>query len=299
LSYDNKEYYSSPRKFMNLKLAPLFISLALLSGNALADHVIKTLVPTEVRKSYDGLLVAMAATALDAPEERHDWTGLYVGGFAGGSSGTKITTAGPADYNTANPTSHSYKTNSGAMGGGTVGYNWQLGRSPYVVGIEGELGYLGTQGRAVDSDGGNYGYDSSHKTKIGGSYGYGLIGGRIGYAYKRSLFFVKGGAVFVKSRGKYTDSCIASPCGGATLNASGRSTQLGYGIGAGIEHVLPEDWFEQAKNISIKVEYLYLGIERTQNIAGLASTGYNFSTSARNRGIHTAKIGINYHFDGF
>ena len=59
---------------MSIRFAPLLISLALLSGNALADHVIKTLVPTEVRKSYDGLLVAMAATALDAPEERHDWT---------------------------------------------------------------------------------------------------------------------------------------------------------------------------------------------------------------------------------
>ena len=32
------------------------------------------------------------------------------------------------------------------MGGGTVGYNWQLGRSPYVVGIEGELGHLVTKG---------------------------------------------------------------------------------------------------------------------------------------------------------
>ena len=80
---------------MSIRFAPLLISLALLSGNALADHVIKTLVPTEVRKSYDGLLVAMAATALDAPEERHDWTGLYVGGFVGGAAGTRATTTQP------------------------------------------------------------------------------------------------------------------------------------------------------------------------------------------------------------
>jgi outer membrane immunogenic protein len=289
---------------MNLKLAPLFISLALalLSGNALADHVIKNLtkkfVPNVVHNASNKLLVAMSATAFDAPEERHDWTGFYVGGFAGGSAGTKITTAGPAGYNVPNASTHSYKTNSGAMGGGTVGYNWQLGRSPFLVGIEGELGYLGTQGRAPDPDGGLWAYDSSHKTKIGGSYGYGLIGGRIGYTYKRSLFFVKGGAVFVKSRGKYTDSCNTGACGTGLMNGSGRSTPLSYGIGAGIEHALPEDWFEQAKNISIKAEYLYLGIERTQNTAGYNGTFYN-PTSDRIKGIHTAKIGINYHFDGF
>ena len=291
---------------MNIKVAPLFISLALalLSGNALADHVIKTLVPTEVRKSYDGLLVAMAATALDAPEERHDWTGLYVGGFVGGAAGTRVNTSQPIDDNgnawKGTNGSDSYNTKAAVMGGGTVGYNWQLGESPYVVGIEAELGYMGMKGSSADPL--SKWVDSpanSHKTKIGGTYG--LIGGRIGYAYKRSLFYVKSGAVFVNTKSGYIDDCNTVPaCGGGLLRTSGNKTSVGYGIGGGIEQALPSEWFEQAKNISIKVEYLYLGVERSQNTSGINVGGIApLTTSDRIKGIHTAKIGINYHFDGF
>ena len=276
---------------MNLKLAPLFISLALLSGNALADHVIKTLVPTEVRKSYDGLLVAMAATALDAPEERHDWTGLYVGGFGGGAAGTKTKTAGPSNWNGEEVAQDfSYNTKAGAMGGGTVGYNWQLGKSPYVVGIEGELGYMGMKG--ITTDPGSPGYDGHHKTKIDNAYG--LIGGRLGYAYKRSLFYVKSGAVFMSTTTRYSDDCSTGACGPGLLETHGKKKSVGYAIGGGIEQALPPDWFKYAKNFSIKVEYLYLGVERTQN-----TSGSTYTTADRIKGIHTAKIGINYHFDGF
>jgi outer membrane immunogenic protein len=277
---------------MNIKLAPLFISLALLSGNALADHVIKNLVPTEVRKSYDGLLVAMSATALDAAEERHDWTVLYVGGFAGGAAGTRVNTTQPYLWNSAKKEPYSYNTKAGAMGGGTVGYNWQLGKSPYVVGIEGELGYMGMKGRATDP--GSPGSDGHHKAKINNAYG--LIGGRLGYAYKRSLFYVKSGAVFVQTKTGYTDDCNKNPCGPGLLNISGKKNSVGYAIGGGIEQALPPEWFEQAKNISIKVEYLYLGVERSQNISNVIPGAIS---GDRIRGIHTAKIGINYHFDGF
>jgi len=291
---------------MSIRFAPLLISLALLSGNALADHVIKTLVPTEVRKSYDGLLVAMSATALDAPEERHDWTGLYVGGFVGGAAGTRATTTQPNSpgnngWNNTLEGPYSYLTKAAAMGGGTVGYNWQLGRSPYVVGIEGELGHLGSKGSTIDPGSSGTNNDGSHETKIGGTYGF--VGGRAGYAYKRSLFFVKGGAVFLKTKTGYNDDCSTGACGPGLLNTSAKKQAVGYGIGAGIEQALPPEWFEQAKNITIKVEYLYLGIERRQTSSGTASTDSAplpvYVTSDRIRGIHTAKIGINYHFAGF
>ena len=289
---------------MNLKLAPLFISLALLSGNALADHVIKTLVPTEVRKSYDGLLVAMSATALDAPEERHDWTGLYVGGFVGGSAGTRANTNQPCSNGSCwkgSNGSDSYNTKANVMAGGTVGYNWQLGKSPYLVGIEGELGYLGSKGSSADplSVASGDSPANSHKTKIGGTYGF--VGSRVGYAYKNSLFFVKGGAVFVKTKSGYIDDCSASPCGSGLLRTSSSKTSVGYGIGGGIEQALPSEWFEQAKNISIKVEYLYLGVKRNQTSTG-SCVGCEANVQSHSdgiRGIHTAKVGINYHFDGF
>ena len=248
----------------------------------------------------------MSATALDAPEDRHDWTGLYVGGFVGGAAGTRVNTSQPIDANGntwkgTNGPDDSYNTKANVMGGGTVGYNWQLGESPYVVGIEAELGYMGMKGSSADplSVAAGDSPANSHKTKIGGTYG--LIGGRLGYAYKRSLFYVKSGAVFVNTKSGYVDDCSTVPaCGGGLLRTSGNKTSVGYGIGGGIEQVLPSEWFEQAKNISIKVEYLYLGVERSQNTSGINVGGVNpLTTVDRIKGIHTAKIGINYHFDGF
>ena len=78
---------------MNIKLIPLFISLAVLSGTAFAD----------------------------APEARHDWTGFYVGGFVGGAAGTKARNTAPVDSDGIffdNATSPSnYHTKASVMGG--------------------------------------------------------------------------------------------------------------------------------------------------------------------------------------
>ena len=91
-------FYSAT--IMNIKPIALFISLAVLSGTALAD----------------------------APKARHDWTGFYVGGFVGGGAGAK---ASPAEPNSPTYAGHggngnwytrvaemvSYRTNSSVMGG--------------------------------------------------------------------------------------------------------------------------------------------------------------------------------------
>ncbi len=79
---------------MNIKLIPLFISLAVLSGTAFAD----------------------------APEARHDWTGFYVGGFVGGAAGTKTHTTEPVRsngvfWNDPFGTPYSYHTKASVMGG--------------------------------------------------------------------------------------------------------------------------------------------------------------------------------------
>ena len=63
----------------------------------------------------------MSATALDAPEERHDWTGLYVGGFVGGAAGTRATTTQPNSpgnngWNNAAEATYSCLTKAAAMG---------------------------------------------------------------------------------------------------------------------------------------------------------------------------------------
>ncbi len=78
---------------MNIKLIPLFISLAVLSGTAFAD----------------------------APEARHDWTGFYVGGFVGGAAGTKTNTTEPVasdgTFWNDGDLAYSYHTKASVMGG--------------------------------------------------------------------------------------------------------------------------------------------------------------------------------------
>ena len=281
-------FYSAT--IMNIKPIALFISLAVLSGTALADE----------------------------PKARHDWTGFYVGGFVGGGAGAKANPTSPDTgtglhwYSTTS-ISTSYHTNASVMGGGTVGYNWQLGRSPYLVGLEGEYGYLGMQGSASDPN--NYGATGSDptvepsffNTKIGGSYGYGLIGGRLGYAHDRSLFYVKSGAVFTSAQSQYNDVNNLNNVHDWFLQTSSKtSNDVGYAIGGGIEQALPPEWFKLAKNISIKAEYLFLGIGRNLQATGVGcddcTTPININNSLshidRIGGIHTAKIGINYRFRG-
>ncbi len=164
-----------------------------------------------------------------------------------------------------------------------------------MIGLEAEYGYLGSKGSGLDPNSVPVGSDGSHSTKIGGSYGYGLIGGRLGYAYERSLFYIKSGAVFTTTKTGYN---LSENVFNQIYNSSSKTNSVGYGIGGGIEQTLPPEWFESAKHISIKAEYLYLGIERTQASSGVSS-GHTWATTDHIRGMHTAKIGINYQFEGF
>ena len=292
---------------MNLKLAPLFISLALalLSGNALADHVIKNLtkkfVPNVVHNASNKLLVAMSTTALHPVKENHNWNGLYVGAFVGGASGTNVNTTTPYDHKTGVhhgvAGSQNYNTRVSPIGGGTIGYNFRIGETPYIAGLEAEVGHFRSKGKNNDiqslSDGDSPA--SYHKTKMGGSFGYAMLGGRVGYAHKKTLFFIKGGAVFTKQQSGYTDTSASGGGAGSPiqgwLNTSSSKTRVGYGIGCGIEQALPENWFKHAKHFSIKLEYLYLGVGNSRTSRGhdpedLASLGTTRDTTS---GVHTAK----------
>ncbi len=227
----------------------------------------------------------------------YDWTGVYVGGFVGGAAGTSTSTQGALDTN-GNGTfdtnnSYGYDTKASFIGGGTVGYNWQIGKTPYLVGLEGEYGYLDMNGSSTDSNNNLSSYVSTkNNLNIGGSYGYGVVGGRIGYALDRTLFYIKSGAVFTNTQARWNGAC----CVTTDLTTSSTSNSVGYAIGGGVEYALPFIW---SKNISIKTEYLYLGINRTQ--AGVSSfsndpSGALFTTTNTINGISTAKIGVNYKF---
>ena len=268
---------------MNYRLFILFFSLLVLSVTSFADSA--------------------------TPKSTYDWTGVYVGGFVGGASGANGTnsvnrslTAPGFDlsgYNTSS--SSNYSTNGSFMGGGTVGYNWAIPKTSFLVSLEGEYGYVGMSGSSQSqATASALASSTQNKTTIGSDYGYGLVGGRLGYALDRSLFYVKSGAVFTQvkttqSTATNIDGFYADNFSTPTANSGGTTT--GYAIGGGVEYA--PTWYNN-KNMTLKVEYLYFGIPTSynSNAEGTADTTAIPLQSYHNSkgGISTAKIGVNYKF---
>jgi outer membrane immunogenic protein len=260
--------------------------------------------------------VAAAGTALAAdlgarpvykaappPVAAFNWTGCYIGVYGGGAWGGNVDTADPQStggafaagtfYNTpranaGNGGGYSYDTGSSAIGGGTLGCNWQT--SNWVFGIEGEGGYLRLDENVADPF--SAGLDTRSSTRIGDWYG--VIAGRLGIAFDRTLIYAKGGVGFTEIKGSIIDTCVVGACGPGTLNASGKETKAFWVAGGGIEWAWSGNW-------SVKAEYLFLGIDHDLSVCGAGGAGAAGSTFCGTQsvaGIHTAKIGLNYRFGG-
>ena len=147
---------------------------------------------------------------LSAPSTAQAWDGFYIGGFVGGAGGAAAHTTEPLRLDNFNfwfrpfSSPYGYGLDASPIGGLTIGYNKQIPQTPVVLGIEGEWGYLGEYGSGRDVNqlaysaliGDVVSEGSSHHTSIGSHYGYGLIGGRIGYALDSLLIYVKAAALF-------------------------------------------------------------------------------------------------------
>jgi outer membrane immunogenic protein len=177
----------------------------------------------------------------------------------------------------------SYTVDSSVLGGGTAGCNWQPAGSPFVLGIEGEAGYLHLPGAAPDPLATNV----VSTAKIGDWYS--MATGRLGYAVDRALFYVKGGAAFVN-----TQASISDPAPGirglGPISATVSNTNATWTAGGGIEWAFNANW-------SLKAEYMYLGLNKTlTDCAALGGTSYCWSNFGNSSGISTAKVGFNYRF---
>jgi outer membrane immunogenic protein len=223
------------------------------------------------------------------------WTGFYIGGYVGGAwADRSVSVTDPCLVGTVCPTTGTYNgvlpatydLNSSFIGGGTVGYNWQAGS--WVVGVEGEGGYLHLT-RTSTYPGNPVGGDTTASTKIGDAYG--VVAGRVGWAFDRTLIYAKGGAVFANVSNSVSDTCVVAPCGGGTINVSGSHNIVSYAVGGGVEWAFADHW-------SVKGEYLYLGLQKTFRDVGLANGTIPVFTDSRDPGVHTAKIGVNYRWGG-
>lgn len=239
------------------------------------------------------------------PVTLYNWTGCYLGGYAGGARQSRqvnaydpVSTGGvfPAGT-TYNPTANNavggefnYDFGSGAIGGGTLGCNWQ-GASPFVFGIEGEGGYMKLSASGVSPYSFGTGSDTVASTEIGDWYA--AVTGRIGAARDRVMVYLKGGVGFSNIRSSEIDGCTAAPCSPALLTATGGSSRPFWVAGAGVEYAINTNW-------SVKGEFLILGMYDKYAVCGsgaAAAAGSTFCGLHNVEGVRTFKLGLNYYFN--
>jgi len=189
-------------------------------------------------KNYFVTTALVAAIAAAQPASAQDWTGPYVGAFAGINGGNVETQDYWCDAACDAPTTSGVDL----AGGVTLGYNQQVGPN-FVVGLEADLG-TGTENSDVIveqncDDCSRYVYDWNNDLKW-----IGTIRGRAGLAVDRTMFFVTGGYAMSKARLSQTTNNEGDNWGAR------RSTTLsGYTLGAGVEH-------QFSPNLSFKAEFL-------------------------------------------
>src|SRR5438105_3524341 len=121
-----------------------------------------------------------------APPPECNWTGFYIGLNAGGQFGHSEN-KDLDDYDFLDK-QWGY-SESGFVGGGQIGYNWQW--RWLVLGPEFDLGYMNLNGR---------GLEDRHFSDVNGETSsdfYATFRGRIGVALKNWLFYATGGGIGV------------------------------------------------------------------------------------------------------
>jgi outer membrane immunogenic protein len=193
------------------------------------------------------------------------WTGAYIGVNAGvGFSNNSSTTFTPLNF-TGDTVIFSGSNKTGFVGGGQIGYNWQVNQ--FVFGAEADIQYADLGNKNTYAD---FGLSSKN-----GNY-FGTVRGRIGSAFDRALIYATGGLA-------YGDV--------GTRLFGGSSTRAGWTVGGGLEYAFTNNW-------TAKVEGLYVNIDRGNRYGTVETDGglvYGVSQS-KNNDFGVVRVGLNYKF---
>ena len=236
--------------------------------------------------------LAGSALAADLPSRRpppaayvppvpiFTWTGFYLGVNAGGAfrannngnNGVFIPGFGFVANNSSN--------NARFIGGGQAGVNYQINQ--FVVGIEGD-------GQALVGSNNNNGNNFFGFGNNGNNTRFlGTVRGRGGIAFDRLLVYGTGGVAFGTGPTINNFNPFLVGAGPFVNNVNnGNNWRVGYTVGAGVEYAFLPNW-------SVKAEYLFTDLGRTNNNNGFFFNNNNF----RERN-HIVRAGINYHFNWF
>jgi outer membrane immunogenic protein len=243
-------------------------------------------------------------------EPVYDWTGFYIGGNVGYSWGRSSDTssltngAGTFLFTSAN------KTNlDGVVGGGQIGYNWQI--QNWVWGFEADIQGTGEKGsRAFTCPAGI----CTPSTILGGPLAlvvlvpgaavplsleqkidwFGTVRGRVGVLVTpKVLLYATGGLAYGEVKSSETVAALLTGFSSSTTN-------VGYTVGAGVEGVIGGNW-------TAKLEYLYVDLGRVSGAfattipafgSGTAASGTLTSYYSSRVTDNVLRVGVNYKFGG-
>jgi outer membrane immunogenic protein len=202
-----------------------------------------------------------------APAPVFTWTGFYIGADVGGSFGQASSTTTAFGKRSLN--------DDGVLGGGYVGYNYQINQ--FVLGVEGDFQGSGASGSTYQAL-------TDTTNKVRDNY-VGSINGRLGIAYDRALFYAIGGVAF----GEAQVSTSAGSTLGPRLIAAGLPTTVGYtkertgfDIGAGVDYAFTPNWIG-------RIEYRYYDFG-SWNVGANSWVPAHHDTSSTN----TIRVGLSY-----
>jgi outer membrane immunogenic protein len=253
-------------------------------------------------------LLATGAFAADLPaytrapmfvESVFNWTGFYVGGNIGYSwgrssdSSTLTNTAGTVLFASTGTTNL-----NGAVGGGQIGYNWQI--QNFVGGLEADIqgtnekgtrNYLCGTGVCTPAFGGIAALPGpavpvALNQKIDW---FGTVRGRAGVlATPTLLLYATGGLAY----GEVDSNATIGAASTAFANTG--ATNFGWTAGAGIEGAIGGNW-------TARLEYLYVDLGKvngsfltTINAFGGGVLSANYSSHITD---NIVRVGINYKFN--
>ncbi len=281
--------------------------------------------PRERAISSDGAFSANAAAIpvfKAAPAATiHGWTGFYIGVTAGGGWSRKgtnsavtsslcnlslsgcpafeaaVVAAAPGHFNT---------NASGFIGGGEIGYNWQMGR--WVWGVEADFSAAGISGSAAQiNTAAAPGIVPANSAIIAASASekldfLGTVRGRIGFTLTDPLLvYATGGLAYGHVTSSTTlTATVGGLCGcgpSPTATASASNDLWGWTVGGGLEWMFAPHW-------TVKGEYLHYDLGTLsyllpqllqRNIGGNPFFGITTASSVAFKG-NIARGGINYKF---
>ena len=233
-----------------------------------------------------GLGAAVSANAADLPLKArpmpavslYNWTGCYLGANVG-AGWTRLDTARLLDVaGAAAPNNYGRENDSGVIGGGQVGCDFQTGN--LVFGIGGSFDFGSINGRHALADFPTFSESNSLKEIYTAT-------GRVGYLWTpQFLGYLKGGTAWIKNRNQ-----VFAPGGAVAESVS--FYQPGITLGIGAEWMFAPDW-------SVFAEYNYMWFHDDDAQAFTLPGGGAGEVINFQQRVQTVLVGINYklHWDG-